>query len=424
MNKKGLSGVVTTLLIILLVLVSIGIIWVIVSAFINRGIAGITTEQFTLSLGIKSAKVNYTTGIATVRVARNAGEGELTAIKFIVEDSYNSEVFEESATDFPELAERTYYLDLNTKPRLIIPEVYKISIAPLYINSQTGLEATGGISDSVGDLNRGINITGTQEKPLTNETLCKLNSDCGTDYWINDSETCNTDNTRVLQFKRIFSCVLGFCIATSEQLTKESCGTGTYCYNAQCITEKIPCTIPTVEADCGVSKWVGNPSCSNDQTAIIQDWQEYLCIEGFCEINTTKKTKEECVGEEMCYNGDCFIPLECTQNSDCDLGEICEDGECVTEVVANSGTVRSIWPYNIGEYFDSVNLPTDETTNLMGYYIIFPGSSESRCLKITELVKPNYEGGISYVRLNESQTGIVDGNNYQVWETSYGCTLI
>ena len=47
-SKKGLSAVVTTLIIILLVLVAVGIIWVVVQNIVTEGAESISLELFTV----------------------------------------------------------------------------------------------------------------------------------------------------------------------------------------------------------------------------------------------------------------------------------------------------------------------------------------------------------------------------------------
>jgi len=57
MKKRGLSAVVTTLLIILLVFVAVGIVWVVVRNVIEGGLEDVNLGAFTTSFDIKSAIV-------------------------------------------------------------------------------------------------------------------------------------------------------------------------------------------------------------------------------------------------------------------------------------------------------------------------------------------------------------------------------
>ena len=72
MKKRGLSAVVTTLIIILLVLVAVGGIWIVVNNFIQEGTATITLSQ-------KCLAVSFDLGGAIVSaVAANPGDYEIT----------------------------------------------------------------------------------------------------------------------------------------------------------------------------------------------------------------------------------------------------------------------------------------------------------------------------------------------------------
>jgi len=100
-SKKAVSGVVTTVLLILIVLAAIGIVWAVISSFLKQGTQGIegAADCFSLQLSIESA-VNKTitpnfisnpslTNVE-VRVKRLAGEGNISAIKFLVDGADTS----------------------------------------------------------------------------------------------------------------------------------------------------------------------------------------------------------------------------------------------------------------------------------------------------------------------------------------------
>ncbi len=426
-NKRGLSQVVTTIILILLIIMAIAGIWVVVDRVILEGTEKINLEQFTIDLKIVSAKINYTSGTAEIKVKRNQGEGNLTGIKFIAEDPQTSEVYEERFERFEPLAQKTFFIDLIVPGSdLIISEIEKISIAPIYIGGGKTTESLGSITDSISGLEN-LNLTGSGEaQEIGNETggQCILDIDCGEDYFIDGTKICNELNDGVLQYEKRFSCILGFCQEENILTNLESCAQGTICYDGHCITEPIPCTEETVEIDCGIDNWIGQMGCQSNPEAIIQNFRTYNCIEGTCQSYTEIIVREECVGEEICYEGECFEALECTDNADCQQGYVCEEGECVVETVMNFGTVRSAWPFGIGEYFDSMDLPINDTINIRFKYIIFPESLETRCLQIKDFVYPTFEGGISYVRLSTSPTNISDGDSYEVWETDYICTTL
>ena len=124
-NKKALSMVVTSLIIILLVLVAIGIIWIVVKKILSEGTEQVYLGKFTMNLEIKSIKVNEND--VEVIIKRNTGAGELAGINFVVNDGVNTQVFEESTT-MGELGSQSFTIPYDGL-------VKEISIAPVFETS-------------------------------------------------------------------------------------------------------------------------------------------------------------------------------------------------------------------------------------------------------------------------------------------------
>lgn len=435
MSKKGLSQVVTTVIMILLILVAIGSLWAVVSNLIGESSGKINTDQFTLSLTLERADINYTTGIASVRVKRNTGEGNLTGIKFIVEDSLNSDVFEERFTRFPELAVKTFELNLTVSEIINVNDIQKISIAPIYAVG-TSAGGSGGVQESVGGVAGSTTNINSGDEGFVDEgdegdeviDQCVNVSDCGENTLVG-VPYCNQEGTAVMQYQETWNCSLGFCSSENIEVVVEACVEGNICYDAECIIEPLECSVENVSQDCGEEGFIGGLMCHPTLNATAQDYANYSCIDNKCQENITTQVIEECGEGEICYNAECFTPIECSENFDCwddplvPNGEVCEEGECVPEVVLNSGTIQSIWPFGVGEYFDSPDLPSNLDIVGFGNSIVFPGSSDSGCYRLQEFVLPEGEGN-SYVRLNSLQTNISAGDNYEIWETGYPCTML
>ena len=86
-NKKGLSEVVTTVIIILLVLVAIGIVWAVVNPTLKSGAQQVSADCLSLSLEPVTCDVTLTGAAftsAAVQVKRNAGSGTLTGLKILL----------------------------------------------------------------------------------------------------------------------------------------------------------------------------------------------------------------------------------------------------------------------------------------------------------------------------------------------------
>ncbi len=141
-GKRGLSAVVTTLVIILLVLVSTGIIWVVVRNVIESGSEQIELGQFTLDLEIKSVKIEGS-DVTTVVVRRNPGEGNFIGINFIFSNGTDTEVIREDVV-LNELNERSFTLTLT---EISTANLKDVSVAPIY-ESASGKENEGDVADS------------------------------------------------------------------------------------------------------------------------------------------------------------------------------------------------------------------------------------------------------------------------------------
>lgn len=424
-NKRGLSSVVTTILIIVLMMSVVAGLALVINNFVKKGSSQLSVSRFTVSVSIESAFINFEDRVSSVRVKRNTGMGDLVGIKFIFEDSRNSEVFDRRVVGFDELEERTFDINLSESYSVLdIFNLERVSIAPI-IKLESGEEVIGNVQDFISGLNEGISGGNLSGNYTGGDPSCLDDIDCGENYFLEGTRFCNGDLTEVHQYQRIFSCILGVCYDDVIEVTIEECGY--QCYDGRCIQELVVCSPENVTIVCGEDGWIGPLGCSQDGTAVVQTYKTYSCVNSTCVSELNSIVKEECEetenGTEICFQGECFIPLECVEHIDCDFGEVCIDGSCELETALNSGTVYSIWPFSVGEYFDSESLPDPNNISYVGYKIVFPGSSQQGCLEIDEHLMPNVTGAYPYVRLNVSVSDISNGDNYEIWETNYICSL-
>ncbi len=83
-NKRGLSTVVTTLIIILLVLVAIGIIWIVIRGVIETGTESIDYSVKCLKVDVSATAVNCSNPVAcVVTLSRKAGGDAIEGVKFV-----------------------------------------------------------------------------------------------------------------------------------------------------------------------------------------------------------------------------------------------------------------------------------------------------------------------------------------------------
>ncbi len=360
-----MSAVVTTLIIILLTIVAIGIVWVVVKNIINKGSEEIALTSLTLDLDITRATVEDDT--LSITVKRNPGEGDLTGINFVISDGYNSVVVRRN-TNLPELGIQTFTFTLS---QLAVGPITSISIGPIFETS-SGKEIIGESLETkeykAGEIGGGDpNYAGPPggdpggEDPgcTPTQTCANQGFNCGTfvDDLCGNTIGCST------------------CTGTDE------------CINNICVPEDCVEEDPLVTCagfNCG-SKLsnCGNPvDCSvlAGGTCVELFGASYSCINGLC----------------------------------------------VEMTAVNLGNVLNSWPPGTGFYFDAVNLPTDLSgTGYTGKYVAFPLIDDTQCFQIIGYVQ---DTGIYPYAIVELDVGlnpllISASDAYYIWDTQVNCIL-
>jgi len=129
-NKKGLSTVVTTLIIILLVLVAIGIIWVVIRGVIDTGSGQIDTGVACPLIDVKVINVSSIcdSGSCDVTVYRSSGGEDFSGLKIVFSNATDS-----NSVDYPN---NVAQLQTVTIPSQGVEGTTKIVIAPYFKDSQ------------------------------------------------------------------------------------------------------------------------------------------------------------------------------------------------------------------------------------------------------------------------------------------------
>jgi len=127
MSKKGVSDVITTVLMILIVLAAIGIVWAVVSSFLNN-----STEQIDLGAGfsqidIVDNSIKYLpSDVLELKVKRDSNPGNISGLRVIVESVEGNVQSYDIETSVKELETKTIDVQLQGK----ITNISKVSIAP------------------------------------------------------------------------------------------------------------------------------------------------------------------------------------------------------------------------------------------------------------------------------------------------------
>ena len=139
MNKRGLSSVITTLIIVLLSLVAVGVVWVVISNVLKSGTEQTSSEFGQLLLRLELEKVQVeSNGDLKVSVKRDSGGENLDGVAIIISDGTNTQVFEKQESINP-LEIKTY--TITSSELTAVGFAKEVSIAPL---TKKGDEFTSG----------------------------------------------------------------------------------------------------------------------------------------------------------------------------------------------------------------------------------------------------------------------------------------
>jgi len=361
MKKRGLSAVVTTLIIILLTIVAIGIVWVVVKNILDKGSDEITLTGLTLDLEIVRAVVDGDTLEVTVK--RNPGEGNLVGINFVFSDGENSAVARRDTT-LAQLGMQTFTFTLSQLP---IGDLTSISIAAIFETS-SGKETFGDVIDT--------STYGSSE----------LGSGGGSDAPGDDCvELCVPEQTCLTE---------GFDCGSFEddcgdlQDCGGECDGTDVCTNNFCIPDDC---VPLAPLD----------ACTN---------AGYEC--------GNLSNEETCGNPVNCstVNGG-----TCSEQNGGDPNWECVDHVCEEITYIEGGIIDNVWPPGAGIYFDNDEL-TKIDNLYYGYSVAFSGY-DSECYLIIgysydEAVYPNV---IVEMFLQQPLEDLQAGDTYEIWDQINDC---
>jgi flagellin-like protein len=356
-NKRGISNIIATLLLVLLAIVIIGVVWVIVRNLVSSSSQGISLGGLTLNLKIEQAVKGGNN--LSVTVQRQPGAGNLVGVNFVVSDGSIYEAIKQNTS--LGIYEGNSFTLFPKQVNISLAKT--VSVAPIYISENGGIQQTGSITDTYTFGNSSISGTGSSggngggnggNNGGGNGGGNGGSNSCG-DGICNNGDTCSTCPT---------DCGI--------------CGnSGGYCGDGICNNGETCSTCPTDCGICGVSCNITNCFKSS-----------YQC--GF--------PPDGCGGNLTCGNDDglCNTPNSfCTNNSNTNPFQ-CEPYQDV-----NNGTIFSVWPSQAVIFFDSSNLtdPSSYTWNDGQHYVRFLGSHELGCIQVALVTPEPFPSTISYMSL-------------------------
>lgn len=134
METKGLSEIITSLIIILLSLVAVGILWVVVSNIIAKSSEDVSLDAMNVDLRIKEVKIFDSQNIS-IKIKREPGQGNLNLFMVTLKTDTTSENIKLNDT-LVELQEKTFSIKLLNLNASTIKEVIVTPIS----KSESGTE--------------------------------------------------------------------------------------------------------------------------------------------------------------------------------------------------------------------------------------------------------------------------------------------
>lgn len=141
MQRRGLSDVVTTVLIILISLAAVVLLWNFLQPILSNA-TNLGTEQFTTKLSVPedSLVLDPSNQQLSLNIERGAGEGNIAGFIFGLKDpSGNVKTFRQNVS-IDQLELRNFVVNYS---QYNFDDVVSVSITPIFKNNQTGKEVVG-----------------------------------------------------------------------------------------------------------------------------------------------------------------------------------------------------------------------------------------------------------------------------------------
>lgn len=140
-SRKGLSDIVTNVLIILLVLVAVGIIWAFVRPTINQGAGQLEGQSDCLAIQVEPVKCTHVGTTYTVNYKRSTGGSDdgIQSLKFIFKNNAGTVVKDSSA-----LATKPKQLESGSDTNIANGPTFTSGADPLSVSMAVVVPTTNG----------------------------------------------------------------------------------------------------------------------------------------------------------------------------------------------------------------------------------------------------------------------------------------
>ncbi len=144
MEKRGLSQIVSTVLLMLIFIVAISIISVMLSPLLKAPSNSVVVQSLSVYLEIADGSLEITDDTISLNVKRNPGGGEIKGIKIILEDESGALQSLDYNMGIAELETKNIFIPYDNS---LIGDIKRVAIAPVFLVN--GEEKLGEVADTI-----------------------------------------------------------------------------------------------------------------------------------------------------------------------------------------------------------------------------------------------------------------------------------
>ena len=146
MNKRGISSIIITILLVLLAIAALGILWIVIMAFVNSNTSQLSASLNLINLQIQPGSVSYSPTALNLSIKRDAASGNLSGINIILTDEGGKSYTYKYQGNINELEAKQISVPVSSFVNSI-GNIAKIDIYPVAI-ANNGKDVIGKLSDS------------------------------------------------------------------------------------------------------------------------------------------------------------------------------------------------------------------------------------------------------------------------------------
>lgn len=140
LEKKGVSEILITVIMVGLVLVAIGVVWAVISNLVGSQTDEVTINSDCLTIDLRPTLANCSAGTCDVLIKRNAGGDDFAGVKLVFYYANGTSIIKESSGNIDPLAtvkKQVTGVDNNTAERVEVSAYFLNDVGEEQVCSQS-----------------------------------------------------------------------------------------------------------------------------------------------------------------------------------------------------------------------------------------------------------------------------------------------